>query len=238
MRKQFVRTSNWALFTNAVMALENRGSEEACVILLSGDPGSGKTRAVNRFGSDQNAVYLQGMPGMSVAFTTDYLADRLGVNEPRNFQKFTAILGKLREGKRPIILDEAQHAAEGKAKPLEYLRRIAEQAGVILILVCHTSEKNRFTEAKMAHINTRISAAPVFQAATDEDCALYLGELCEVGVDAEIAKIVQAQSKGKYRLINNAIKTLETLAQRMGKPALTESDVKKLKLCEDVAKGL
>jgi len=238
MKSTFVKTSNWTLFSNAVMAMENRGSEEACVLLLSGDPGSGKTCAVDRFGSDKNAVYLQGMPGMSVSFLTDYLADRLGVEETRNYQKFNAILNKMRESKSPIILDEAQHAAEGRAKPLEYLRRVAEQAGVMLVLVCHTSERSRFTESKMAHINTRISAAPMFKPASEADCALYINELCEVAVDIEIAKVVMQQSRGRYRLINNAIKSLEALAARLSKTALTLADVKNIRLCEDVARVL
>lgn len=138
MKKQYVKTSNWDLFTLAANAVANTGSPEARILLLDGDPGCGKTAAVDRFGSETNAIYLQGMPGMTVAFTTDYLADRLGVYETKAYLKYSAILSKLSDSKCPIILDEAQHAAEGKAKPLEYLRRVSEQAGVILVLVCHS----------------------------------------------------------------------------------------------------
>lgn len=237
MKKQYVKTSNWSLFTNAVRAIENTGSKEAQIMLLDGDPGCGKTAAVDRFGSEQNAIYLQGMPGMSVAFTTDYLADRLGVNEGRSYQKYAAILAKLADHKCPIILDEAQHAAEGKAKPLEYLRRVSEQAGVMLVLVCHTRERTKFTETKMAHINTRITANPTFKPATTDDCALYLKELCEVAVDDDIVKKVLAQSKGRYRLINNAIKTLEAFANVKQLQLITAADIKDMRLCEDVARG-
>lgn len=238
MRKQYVKTSNWTLFLTAVQAIENTGSKEAQIMLLDGDPGCGKTAAVDRFGSESNAIYLQGMPGMSVAFTTDYLADRLGVNEGRNYQKYNAILSKLADSKSPIILDEAQHAAEGKAKPLEYLRRISEQAGVMLVLVCHTRERTRFTESKMAHINTRITANPTFKPATQADCVLYLKELCEVQVDEAIVKRVLDQSRGRYRLINNAIKTIEALAAVKGLTIVTAADVKDMRLCEDVARVL
>lgn len=234
MKKHFVKVSNWELFSASVRALENRGSQEASIMLLSGEPGSGKSKTVDRFGSERNGVYLQGMPGMTVAFTSDYLADRLNVNEPRSYAKFNEVVKRLRESGSPIILDEAQHAAEGKAKALEYLRRVAEQAGVILILVCHTSETSRFSEHRMAHINTRITAAPVFAPANADDCGKYLDELCEVKVDAEIKKLVLEQSRGRYRLINNAIKSIEAIAAQSNAVALTAAEIKGRRLCEDV----
>lgn len=235
MKKIFVKNSNWQQFETAVRVLEQRGSNEASIMLLSGEPGTGKTRTVDRFGSDRNGVYLQGMPGMTVAFTSDYLADRLGVNETKSYLKFNEVVKRLRDSGSPIILDEAQHAAEGKAKPLEYLRRVAEQAGVILVMVCHTSEVSRFSERRMAHINTRISAAPIFKPASLEDCARYLDELCEVRVDEGIkAKVYAESGNGRYRLINNAIKSLEQFGVRLNKAELTLADVKSVTLCLDV----
>lgn len=238
MRKLYVKTSNWTVFEAAVQAVEDSGSDEARIMLLTSDPGCGKTAAVDRFGSDVNAIYLQGMPGMTVTFTTDYLADRLGVKESRSYDKFNGILSKLADNHTPIILDEAQHAAEGKAKPLEYLRRVSEQAGVMLILVCHTREKNLFTEHKMAHINTRITAKPEFRPADIEDAYAYMNALCEVGFDEEVVKRVLDQSRGRYRIINNAIKTIERLAKVKQVDVVTGDMVGKLRLCEDVGKAL
>lgn len=238
MRKQYVKTSNWEVFETAVRAVADSGSDEARIMLLTSEPGCGKTAAVDRFGSDANAIYLQGMPGMTVTFTTDYLADRLGVRETRNYPKFNGILSKLADGNTPIILDEAQHAAEGKAKPLEYLRRVAEQAGVMLILVCHTREKNLFTENKMAHINTRITAKPEFKPADYADCLTYMQTLCEVGFDDTVAKRALEQSRGRYRILNNAIKTIEGIARVKGVEFVTGQMVEKIRLCEDVGKAL
>lgn len=68
-------------------------------------------------------------------------------------------------------------------------------------MVCHTSEKHRFAEHKLAHIATRISAVVDFKPADIEDCKLYLEELCEVAVDEGIAKLVLEQSRGRYRLM-------------------------------------
>ena len=238
MKNNYVETQNWILFSDSVRAIKNTGSPEAKILLLDGEPATGKTKAVDRFGAESNAVLLEGMPDMGVTFITDYLADRLSINESRKYDKYKAILSKLKENNTPIILDEAQHAVEGRAKPLEYLRRVAEQAGVMLILVCHTSEKHKFTEKKMAHINTRITANPTFKPADLDDCKLYMNQKCEVGLDNEIIQMAHVQSRGRYRLLNNAIKTLEAVAKATGKTALTKADIKEIRLCEDVARGL
>ncbi len=145
---------------------------------------------------------------------------------------------KLDRDKTPIILDEAQHALENKARILEYLRCIAQDAGSPLILVCHSSERSRFLESRLAHIGTRISSQSEFKPATLDDCALYLKELCEVGVDAEIADMVHKQSRGRYRLMTSAVNTLEGFAAKLKKDSLTGSDVKGFLLCEDAMKTL
>lgn len=236
MRNIYVQNDNWETFQAAVQVVENSGSDEAKIMLVTSEPGCGKTAAVDRYGSDADAILLEGMPKMSVAFTRDYLAERLGVVEKGTYNKHKEIINKLAERKTSIILDEAQHAARGDA--LEYLRRVAEQAGVMLILVCHTKEKHLFTEAKMAHINTRITAKPEFVPADIENCKQYMTARCEVGFDHEVVKRVQEQSKGRYRIINNAIKTLEGLAKHYGVEAVTGDMVKGMRLCEDIGKAL
>lgn len=238
MKMQYVETKNWQLFKDAANAIKNTGSPEAKILLLDGEPATGKTRAVDRFGAENNAVLLEGMPGMGVTFIADYLADRLGVKESRKYDKYIAILSRLSESQSPIILDEAQHSVEGRANALEYLRRVTEQAGVMLVLVCHTSEKHKFTEKKMAHINTRITANASFKPADLADCKLYLAQKCEVELDDAIVQMAHTQSRGRFRLLNNAIKTLEAYADLTDKKRLTKDDVKDMRLCEDVARVL
>jgi energy-coupling factor transporter ATP-binding protein EcfA2 len=149
-----------------------------------------------------------------------------------------AIQEAFMEQQRPIILDEAQHGLDKKADVIEYLRRIAEMAGCILVLVCHSSERHRFSEDRLAHIATRISAVVDFKIASLEDCALYLAELCEVAVDAGIIAQVHTQSSGRYRLMTAACSTLEYAAKSKGVTALTYEDTKGFLLCQDVMKSL
>lgn len=237
MKHQYVETSNHQRFMAGIQAVENRGSPEACILLLTGEPGTGKTAAVHRFGSDRMAVRLEGIPGMSLAYLRDYLADQTGVHGKSKYHQHAGFEDYLRDTRAPIILDEAQHGLPDKGQVIEYLRRLAEKAGVILVLVCHTSERHRFAEDRLAHIATRISDVTTLKTATVEDCALYLGAVCEVTVDTGIARAVHEQSRGRYRLLANAVKSLEGIAARKRADSLTEADIKGIRLCEDVMKS-
>jgi len=178
------------------------------------------------------------MPGMSVSYLRELLAYELGCAGGTKFQQQKAMNEAFALRRPTVILDEAQHGLERKAEAIDYLRRLCEQSGSVLVLVCHTSERHRFAEHKLAHIATRISALIEFKPATLADCGLYLQELCEVGVDSGVAEQALAQSRGRYRLLSNACRILEDLARAKGKTALTAQDIKGVMLCEDAMRSL
>lgn len=238
MKQHFVKTSNYRTFMAGVAAVEGRGSPEACILLLTGLPGTGKSCTADNWCAQHDAIYLAGVPGMSLAFLRDYLADQTGIVAMRRFAQHKGLVEHLKSSRQPLILDEAQHGLPNKAECIEYLRRVAEEANVMLILVCHTSERHRFSKERLAHIAHRVSAEPKFNTATLEDCRDYLAELCEVKVDAGIVQQVYRQSDGYYRLMSNAGRTLEAIGQKLGKTELTAADVKDVTLCQDAMKAL
>ena len=237
MRMQFVKTSNYTQLVAGIKKVTN-AAEEARVVLLSGEPGTGKSRCVDYHGSLIDAIYINGMPSMNVTYVRELLAYELGVQGGTKFMQQKAIQDEFNRTSKTVILDEAQHGLERKADVIEYLRRICEQAGSTLILVCHTSERHRFGEHRLAHIATRISVVVEFKTASLEDCALYLQDLCEVNVDAGVVAEVHKQSRGRYRLMTSACSTLEMLGRKMNKSSLIASDVKGLVLCEDAMQSL
>lgn len=238
MKYLYVKTSNHERFITAFSAVEKSAAREARVILLTGEPATGKSRCVDHVGSELNAIHIEGMPTMTVSYLRDLLAYELSVQGGTKFTQQKAIQDVFQERRPLVILDEAQHGLAKKAECIEYLRRITEQAGSVLVLVCHNSEKHRFGEYKLAHIATRISAVVEFKAANLADTQLYLDELCDVKVDAGVVQQVLSQSRGRYRLMSNACSSLEALAGKLGKSTLTETDVKGYLLCEDAMKAL
>lgn len=238
MKFKYVKTSNHEKFKTALSAVGKGAAREALGILLTGEPGTGKSRCMDHIGSECNAIYIEGLPGMTITYVRDFLAYELSVQGGSKFVQQKAIQDVFNDRRPLVIFDEAQHGLPKKAECIEYLRRIVEKAGCILVLVCHNSEKHRFGEHHLAHIATRISAVVEFKSANLADCQLYLNDLCEVGVDEGVAKQVLEQSRGRYRLMANACSTLEVLAAKLRKSALVQEDVKGFLLCEDAMKSL
>jgi type II secretory pathway predicted ATPase ExeA len=213
MRYQYVKTSAYLKFVDAIKMLAG-AAKEARILLLTGEPATGKSRCVDYWGSANQALHIEGFPTMSVSYVRDFLAYELGCQGGSKFVQQKAIQDDLTLRQLPIILDEAQHGLDKKAEVIEYLRRVAEQAGCKMVLICHNSERHRFAEHRMAHLSTRISELVEFKPADRDDCALYINSLCEVSVDDGVIDLVHQQSRGRYRLMISAISTLEDIANQ------------------------
>jgi len=72
MKLSYVQTSNHDAFMAAVKAVENGAAREAMGILVAGEPGAGKTRTVDHFGAERNAIYVEGLPGITMNYVRDY----------------------------------------------------------------------------------------------------------------------------------------------------------------------
>ena len=238
MKQHFVKTENHRRFISGIAMLENRASPERCILPVIGKPGVGKTRTVDNWGSLNDAVFLEGMPSMSPRYVRDALLAETGVRAKGKYAEDVAFVDFFANGGEPraIILDECQHGFPNKAECIEYLRRIAEKAQTILIIVCHSSE-SRLLE-KYDHIKTRIGCVCELQPPSPQDTADYAGELCEVGLDAALVAEVHKQSGARYRLIADALANLERVAGKLGKPALALADVDGMPLCQDWEKVL
>lgn len=246
MKQHYVKASNYHLFMLMLASVESQAPVEGRCMYVHGGPGEGKTATLDFIGAQRNAIYIEGMPGMSLAYLRELLAYELGCVGGSMFAQEAAVKKEFAARVPMVIFDEAQYGLNKKAECIDYLRRLCEKVGSVWVLVTHTSERHRFGEHKLAHIATRISAVVEFKPANLADCVLYLDELCEVSVDEAVAQQVLTQSGGRYRLMASACRTLEDIATgtdkppsgRMGKPHLTGADTKGMMLCENAMKTL
>lgn len=238
MKQHFVKTENHRRFLSSVTLLENRASPERCILPVIGKPGVGKTRTIDNWGSLNDAVFLEGMPGMSPRYVRDALLAETGIRAKGKYAEDVAFVDFFRNGGEPraIILDECQHGFPNKAECIEYLRRIAEKSRTILIIVCHSSE-SRLLE-KYEHIKTRVGCVCELQPPSLQDAADYAAELCEIQLDASLIAEVHKQSGARYRLISDALANLERIGAKLNRAALSLSDVAGMPLCQDWEKLL
>lgn len=237
MKHHFVKTDNYQRLLDGIRYMETRGSATACLALLHGEPGVGKTRNISKIGPDLPAILVKGHVGMTLDGLIWSVSQGLGIAHQRNrTAEMKAQFEALAMSSTRIVLDEAQfglymrHNGRGGAG-IEYLRDICERGESYAILICHQSEVPGFSDSK--HIRTRIGHMIELVDASPADTAAFVRELCEVPVDDGVTEIVHAQTKGKYRLVENAIGALEVMARMKGMSRLVAADVRGVQLVVD-----
>lgn len=237
MKHHFVKTENFTRLLEGINYMENRGSLTTVLALVEGDPGVGKTRNISKLGPDLPAVMIKGHVGMNLDGLIWSVSQGLGIKHYSNrTQEIHAQVAALAMSGTRIVFDEAQfglymrHAGRLGAG-IEYLRDICERGNTYCVLICHTSEVAGFSDSK--HIRTRIGHRIQMFDASLADTATFVRQLCEVPIDDEVAAIVYAQTAGKYRLLENAIATLERIASLKKVTHLCAADVRGTPLVVD-----
>lgn len=242
MKHHFVKTENHARLMAAVKFMEERGSTSACLCLIHGEPGVGKTRNISHWGGSNGAVLIKGHVGMSLTGLRWAISEQLGLKHRNNgTAEISEQTAALKSGGTPIVFDEAQYGLSlrhngVKSAGIEYLRDISERAGVYSLLICHNSEVAGFSESR--HIRTRISHRGELFDAGPDDTAAFVRELCEVETSPEVLAHVHKQTGGKFRLVENAIAALERIARAKNTARLELADVSNITLVVDHEQGL
>lgn len=242
MKDHFVRTENHTRLTAAVRFMEERGSHSACLCLLHGEPGVGKTRNISHWGAGSAAVLIKGHVGMNLDGLRWSISNQLGIKHRTNrTAEMEEQIATLKAQHTPIVFDEAQAGLNMRwqrteAAGIEYLRTLGESAHTFILLVCHNSEVQRFSDS--AHIRTRIAHRGEMFNAVEADTVAFVRELAEVGIGDGVGQLVHKQTGGKFRLIENAITALERIAKVKGLARLELADVGNVTLVVDHEQGL
>lgn len=165
--------------TQAIAYAHMRG----VVTVAYGDAGVGKTTAVNHYLQDnQLAIGITIIPTYaSLTGVNELLSDVLGVRE-RTDRKITRdIIGKLKDSRRVIIVDEAQHLT---TRAIEHLRSISDLSGVG---VCFVGNEQIYTKllgsrkADYAQLFSRIAMKKAVMVSTNtlDDIRRVFGDLEE-----------------------------------------------------------
>lgn len=84
MKSTFVETSNYRLFLEALSRVDDRGAREACMVVVDGKPGLGKTATMSRWVSQTQSLYLRAQKGWDYNWFIRSVLKELGVkDQPR-----------------------------------------------------------------------------------------------------------------------------------------------------------
>ncbi len=235
MKKEFVQTSNYRRFTSALTRLDDRGAIEACMVVVDGKPGLGKTATMSRWTAQTGSIYLRAQRGWDYSwFIQELLAELSITNIPRGRRdRFKLVIERLDdlatdaaiEG-RPfsLVVDEAD-LISGKPEVMEAIRGISDLKHLPTILV--GMGRLRDNLRRFPQIESRAPNKVEFLPATLEDATTLVRGLSEVPVADDLIQFVWKLSKGFSREMIEAISAIERFGQRFapGPDGITQADM-------------
>lgn len=221
MRSQFVETENVSRFHSSLTALQQRGAEEACLIVVDGTPGLGKTTVLKHWVAQSGSVYLRAKSEWTPSWFMKELLGRLNVQPPHSFeQKYQVALKEL--GARQasahlanrvfgLVIDEADHIS-GQGRIMETLRDLSDVIELPIVLVGMGKIRDNLT--RFPQIASRVSHYVRFKQASRDDVAKFIDSLCEVPVADDLIGFVHKATQGFNREIKEAIARIERFGFR------------------------
>lgn len=216
MRPKFVKTTNVLTLERSVSALRKRGANEACLVVVDGVPGLGKTTTLSRFATQNASVYLRAKKQWTPSWFMKELLKELRLEPPHSFdQKFELALKTLvqkqvaadnAEKVFALIVDEADHISSN-GRLMETIRDLSDMIEMPTILVGMGKIRNNLV--RFPQITSRISQYVEFEKATLADVHKFFEELCEVKVADDLVKFTCKATDGMNREIKEAIAVIE-----------------------------
>jgi hypothetical protein len=247
MKTGFIQNTNYARLLQAVKAVEQRGAKESSLLLVSGAPALGKSRAVERFSADNGALFLRATKNVKYDFFLRQLAEIAKVDLGATFDAKGKTVIKAATSKdvikdrltkkilidqKPIVLDEVQHLLDNKAALLEVIRDISDRTQVLVILVAGEADFP-YQLRKHPQISSRIYQEVEFQPWPYQDIKIACKQLCEVTIEDALIQRLTDESSGLMRLVMNGISNIERIAKANNKSIATLSDFAEQELVSD-----
>jgi hypothetical protein len=229
MYPKFAQTSNVKRYLDGIGQLERRGAGEACWMLAKGEPGLGKTRTLQWWAAQKNAIYIRAKTNWRPSWMLGQIVEEFGQQPERRLPDlFDQAMGLLGKSKRALVIDEARNMLHDM-RLLETIRDLTDAVEPLFILGGEEFVSKRL-EARFPQISSRISADVIFERATQGDVRTCCDDLSEVAIADDVIPRIHEESRGYYREVKNAIATAEAIGKRKGGKVKAE-DLKGIQLC-------
>ncbi len=217
MRKTFVKTQNTTNFLLALQALQNRGAEEACLMVVDGDIGLGKTRNVHWWAIQSDCAYVRAKKEWTPIWMLRDILLALGKKPIGHrfealFKQCIEVLSERSteaEAKGTIFavaIDEVDHITRN-ARLLESLRDLSDLLEIPFVFVGMGRVRDDLT--RFRQIASRIAQAIEFKPITIADARALAKGLCEVELDEPLLGFLHKASKGLTREFKEGLNNIE-----------------------------
>lgn len=236
MKPTFVETANVRAFYAALKRVNERGAEEACMVVVDGKPGLGKTTMMSRWVAQTGSLYLRAQKGWDYSWLVQELLAKLGI-EPKGVrgkrERFARLLEELSDRAYAaaladktfgLVIDECD-LVSNRGEIMEAIRGISDVQFLPTILVGMGSLRDNLR--RFPQIESRAPNKVSFLPALIEDAQALISGRCEVPVAPDLVEYVWRVSKGFNREILEAIAHIERFGLRFdpGPEGITTADM-------------
>jgi Cdc6-like AAA superfamily ATPase len=229
MKSTMATTKNVKRFQAGVDTLVRRHETIPGMMLVFGEPGTGKTRTVLWWkiqnGAEERQIpYVRANRLSSARSILDEIASELGeIPSHKTADVMAQIKKRLIESPRPIIIDEVDYLCRDGA--VEILRDIHDmtKAPVIMIGMANADKKL----LRFPHFYDRISSIVQFQLLDKADVAEMARQVCEAPLDESAISLIHDRSGGKLRRIGMLFYQAERIARANDLKKVTAEHINK-----------
>lgn len=233
MKNIYAELDNTTRFLAGLSHVQHRGAREACLMLVTSEPGYGKSETLRWYATHQgNAIYLRAKAGWRPHWFLRELLDELGIAAERTTeQMFRQALRALMTRPCPLIIDEIEHCLSDH-KLMESIRDISDLALSPVVMVGMQDAETKIK--RFPQIGSRLACIVEFQPTSMSDLKTAACVLLEgVTLSQDLLDRIQKETAGRMRLVMNALATCEHAAKLKKVSKLTAADVANLELAHD-----
>lgn len=234
MKSVFAPVSNVDRLLAGMALVQKRGASEASMMLVTSEPGFGKTETLRWYVDQQpHAVYVRAKSGWTRHWFLRDVLQELGVSPQRLTEDmFRQVVGALAARPYILVLDEIEHAL-ADTRVLEAIRDISDLTEIPVVLVGMDQVKDKI-RARFPQITSRIATVVHFQPVSEDDIRTAAGSLLDgVELDGDVVHEIHRQCEGRMRLVLNALACCERIAKSRRAARISMADVADQELIHD-----
>ena len=219
MKKVFVKTNNVKRFITMMNNLQNRAEGVPGMGLVYGEPGLGKTQAINWWAYKNDALLVRCTQLMSARWLLNEILDEMGeVRCGRLADSFKIIVRNFITNPQILIVDEIDYLTID-SRAVETLRDIHDKTNVPVILVGMTNANSRLK--RYPHLYDRLTEIVEFKPFSQKDITSIVKELSEIEMTECAIKYIYSNAN-RFRQIVKIINKAENLAHANGLNSIDE----------------
>lgn len=226
MKNAFVETANVKRFQTALTALERRGAQEACLMVVDGLPGLGKTTALHRWATQTGGIYLRAKKEWTPSWFLNDLLSEFRIAPGHSYQKryaqaLEALLQRqtalmLQKKTFAVVIDEADHVSRS-GRIMESIRDFSDMGDIPFVLVGMGKVRDNLTA--FPQVASRIAQYVRFENATRDDVRAFFTHRCDVPASDDLIDFTLKVTGGFNREIVEALASVERVGKRNGASA-------------------